>query len=319
MNAAYQQYYHRDATEAELISHAGNPGGIDAVIEALKASMPAAPGGQGPQNGNFQAWFQSLTNGKAPNSATLVSLEGELNKYGITVLRNAAGIAHKIKLPSGEIVRVGNYFDSAPSEGFTPSWGWVSNGGGTSGGAGGGGGTTTSTGAAGGAGGAQTLTMPESPFMQQLRAMLMERIAAAQTPVDPNAPQIADPLSAGRDEVSRGQDAERKALAERLYASGDLSSSTLPQQMQQSAERNSTALSQLRAGLISKEYTQKRDELQSYMQLAVASGDAEMARQLQLEIAQLNATIARETLGVNWSEFIAGLNQRTTLAGLTGQ
>lgn len=194
-------------------------------------------------------------------------------------------------------------------------WWWGDSG--ASGGAGGGAGAgAAGAGAAGG--GASSLTMPTSPFQQQLRATLLERIAAAQQPVNESDANIADPLSAARDEVSRGTDEERKRLAERLYAQGSLNSGELTQGITQSSERNATGLSQLRAGLISKEYTARRDELQNYMQLAIASGDAEMARQLQLEIANLNAAVQREGIGVGWAEFIAGLNQRTTLAGLNG-
>jgi len=169
-------------------------------------------------------------------------------------------------------------------------------------------------GAAGAAGGAPA----QSDFMNQLRATLLKQIAQAQTPVDENALQITAPLSAARDEVSRSSDAERKALAEHAYATGDLHSSTLGQQMQQSAERNAGGLSQLRAGLISNEYKQKRDELQSYLQLAVASGDAELARQVQMEMAQLNASVNREGQGINLAEFTAQLNQQAALAGLKG-
>ncbi len=90
----------------------------------------------GPQGGDYKTWFMNLVSGKTPNSATLKSLEPELAKYGITIAYNAAGIAHKIKLPTGEIVRVGDYFDSAPGEGFTQAWNWVG-GGGTAGSSGG--------------------------------------------------------------------------------------------------------------------------------------------------------------------------------------
>jgi hypothetical protein len=131
----------------------GTGGNIGAIQQAIYASpeaqansqriatshaAPPAGGSGGPQGGNFQAWFQTLAGGKPPSSATLKSLEPELAKYGISLAPNAQGINSKIKLPSGEIVRVGNYFDSAPSEGFTPSWGWTSGGGATSSGASGG-------------------------------------------------------------------------------------------------------------------------------------------------------------------------------------
>src|SRR5260221_9239589 len=51
INALYQKYYGRNATDAELQAHAGNPGGIDAVETMLKASAPPAPPGPGPGPG----------------------------------------------------------------------------------------------------------------------------------------------------------------------------------------------------------------------------------------------------------------------------
>ncbi len=51
INALYRKYYGRDATDAELQQHAGNPGGIDAVEAMLKASVPAqAPAPTPPPN-----------------------------------------------------------------------------------------------------------------------------------------------------------------------------------------------------------------------------------------------------------------------------
>lgn len=187
--------------------------------------------------------------------------------------------------------------------------------GGASGGASGGGGTGGggTGGGAGAGGGAAASSTPD--WYNQIRAMLMGRITAAQAPVNESDNYIAQPLSAARDALTRGQDEERKALAERLYATGDLSSSTLPQQIMQSSERNNVGYSQLRAGLISKEYSARREELANYLQLAMASGDAEMARNIQMEIARLNAAVQRESLGISLAEFLAQLNQNTARAG----
>src|SRR5438105_5008371 len=43
VNALYRKYYGRDATDAELQAHVGNPGGINAIEDALKASAPTPP------------------------------------------------------------------------------------------------------------------------------------------------------------------------------------------------------------------------------------------------------------------------------------
>jgi dihydrodipicolinate synthase/N-acetylneuraminate lyase len=51
---------------------------------------------------------------------------------------------------------------------------------------------------------------------------------------------------------------------------------------------------------------------------ALAAGDADSARQIQVQMAALDAALKREGLGVNLAEFGAQLNQNAALAGLNG-
>jgi hypothetical protein len=95
----------------------------------VTSAPPSAPpssgttsGGSGPQGGNFQSWFSSLTGGRTPNSQSLMELEPELQKYGIKVLRNATGIAGKIQLPDGSIVDVGGKFSSGDQSRMRWQW-----------------------------------------------------------------------------------------------------------------------------------------------------------------------------------------------------
>ena len=115
VTALYQKYLKRTPPRAEVIPHRGNPRGMNGVEAAILASdeyksLPPAPTNptdpEGPKDGNYQAWFQSLVSGKAPTPAELIKLEPLLNKYGIKVLRNAAGVAGKIQLPDGKAVDV---------------------------------------------------------------------------------------------------------------------------------------------------------------------------------------------------------------------
>lgn len=138
----------------------------------------------------------------------------------------------------------------------------------------------------------------ESEFTKYLRDMIRSRLSAASTPVDPNAENIKAPLTAARDEATRASDKERTDVAERLYAQGGLNTNALNQTIQQSAERNAGSLSTLRGTLIMNAYNQKNQELQSLLQMALASGDAQSARDVQSQIANLNAAIQREGLGV---------------------
>lgn len=171
--------------------------------------------------------------------------------------------------------------------------------------------------------GADTASAATSSFQNPIRDTILQQIAKAQQPVDPNSPEIASTLSAARDEATRASEQERTALAERLYAqgvkgggTGGLDTNALTQQIQQSGERNAQSLSGLRGQLLMNAYNNKHQQLQSLLQTAVQSGDAESARNLQAQIAQLQAAIQRESLGVNLSEFGQQLNQNATLAGL---
>lgn len=154
----------------------------------------------------------------------------------------------------------------------------------------------------------------------QVRAMIMDRLGKAGQPVNESDLQIAQPFSAANDAVQRSQQTERTALAERMYAQGQggLQSGALGQAIQQSAERNAGGLSQLKAGLITQQYQQKQQEMQSLLQMALASGDTQSAQLLQAQIAALNGQINREGMGISLAEFLANLNKSTVAAGAGG-
>jgi hypothetical protein len=181
--------------------------------------------------------------------------------------------------------------------------------GGGSGGSGGDGGTPSFAGGGAGANGGL------SDFQAQVRAMILEELAKAQTPVDPNDPTLVASMDAARNEGSRMSTLERNALAERGYAQGGLNTGMVGQQIQQSAERNAVGLGGLRATLMTRLYENKRSQLASLLQMATASGDAESARAIQWQMAQLNATIQRERMGLDAGMFEANLNQNTANAG----
>lgn len=156
---------------------------------------------------------------------------------------------------------------------------------------------------------------PTSGFTDALRAILMQRLQSASAPVDENSPQIASAISAARDEGTRASEQERTALAENLYAHGGLNTAAIPQQIQQSAEKQALGIGSLRATLIAQAYTQKQAELENDLQLAFASGDAESARQIQIQIANLQATVQREGIGANLAINSANQNTTTVAAG----
>lgn len=167
--------------------------------------------------------------------------------------------------------------------------------------------------AGGGGGSAPASGSASNAWLDDIRAQLRARMTADQGPVDENAPQIAQALGAARLEGDRSMATERKALAERLYAQGggNVSGNELSQGLQQSAERNATGMSQLRANLIMNEYQARRSDLNDAMQQALASGDAQMAREVQTALAQLDAQLRREGYGINMAQFAQTQNNTT--------
>jgi hypothetical protein len=138
-----------------------------------------------------------------------------------------------------------------------------------------------------------------SAFNAQLRQMLLDRMKGDSATVNESDPYISAPLQAARDEAARNQDTERSDLAEHLAATGQSGSAALGQGIQQSAERNAMGLSGLRAKLITGELQSRRADLQDAYHTAVASGDSEAARQLQGQMALLDAQLRREAIGAN--------------------
>jgi len=89
----------------------------------------ATTGGTTGGDTNYQQTFQQIFPEGSLSPDQLVAKEGELNKAGIEVLRNAAGVAGKIKLPDGTVVDV---IQGAMSGGNTKQW--LTGGGGQPGG-----------------------------------------------------------------------------------------------------------------------------------------------------------------------------------------
>lgn len=156
----------------------------------------------------------------------------------------------------------------------------------------------------------QGLWNPE--FTAQIRQLLMQRLQGDQGPVDENSTGIAQALTAARDETTRASDTERNKLAERLYATGGLNTDQITREIQQSGEKNAGALGTLRARLITQELSSRRDDMRSLLSMALQAGDSESARAIQLQLADLEAQLRRESLGVSLAEFG---QQQNALAG----
>lgn len=230
------------------------------------------------QPGNFNvnqlrdAWLSS--GGRTPaDLAAFIKTHPEF-AAGVTI---SGSKSNKLYGPNGEFLADAIFATSDPSQ-ARAAW---------------------DTGTGGGGGGATTVPAAASnPWLEQIRAILMDRLRQASQGVDPNDPSIAAPLQAARQEATRENERGRKAAAERLYAQGSLNTNELNQTVQQSSERTALGLAGLRAQLLQQIYADKRQELMETMQLAVASGDAASAREIQLQLSYLEAQLRREGFDV---------------------
>jgi len=159
---------------------------------------------------------------------------------------------------------------------------------------------------------APTFSAPQSSaFQDQIRQMLMQQMQSASRPIDVNSDEIKQPYDAARLSASRDLDEEQKALAERLYAEGGGSGSNeLQQGIQQSRERSAVGLAGIRGQLVQRAVQMRQQQLQQALQLAVQSGDADAARAVQMQLAQLDNAFRYASLGQQASQFGQQLGQQ---------
>ena len=158
----------------------------------------------------------------------------------------------------------------------------------------------------------------KNPALDAVRKIIMDRLAQYGGPVNEDQSGITQAVTGARDEATRATEKERAQLAESLYASGGLNTEAVPRYIQQSGERNATALGSLRANLVMGAYRQKQQEFQQLLSYAIQSGDQESARNIQTQMAALDAALRDEGFGVDLAKTSAQLNQNAALAGLNG-
>lgn len=154
-----------------------------------------------------------------------------------------------------------------------------------------------------------------------MRHILMDRLGQAGAPVSADSPGIKEMIAAQQLAGQRASERQRSQVAARLSADGladsGASDTTLfgIEQARGEAEQASTA------DILGKEMQAKRQELLSLLQLAVSSNDAESARAVQMQLAELDANQAQqritnqntqfgESLGFQKSSFLDDLGYR---------
>lgn len=102
-------------------------GDLSSITNPQRAAEYLQPFVQPWQEKNYQAIFQQLTQGMRADPSILDHMAPILERMGVHVMRNAAGVAGKVTLPNGQIVDVGRSFNSGdPSQ---MQWQWMTGGG----------------------------------------------------------------------------------------------------------------------------------------------------------------------------------------------
>lgn len=160
------------------------------------------------------------------------------------------------------------------------------------------GGSGSGAGAAGSGGGG---------YQDAVRAALMAQLERMGKPIDPNDPIIATQLNAQSNLLERERQQRRAASAERMAAnglnSGGAGSGAFEQDLAAGFEDKAGQLGGLQGQLLARANEQRISQLQQALSLAVQSGDAESARAIQLQIAQMQNALGQASLSQQGSQF----------------
>ena len=154
---------------------------------------------------------------------------------------------------------------------------------------------------------------PGGDFNSQVRAMLMEQLGAMGKTPGAEDPIIKNQVDAYRREKERSGQNQRAALAERSAQSGLLqggaSSGAFDTGIAGIQEGIGEDVGQFAAGATAKELYNRRDQMKSLLAMALQTGDAETARALQLQIAQMDNQLRYATLSQQGRQFDANLGE----------
>lgn len=160
-------------------------------------------------------------------------------------------------------------------------------------------------------------------FLTQIREQIMARLGKMS-----GAPSMADPALAAQSEAyrrsrERGADQERAAMAERAAAQGTLiggqSSGSFDTALGGIREAASEDIAGNDAQLMGAEVSARRAEVQSLLNMALQSGDAESARMLQLQLAKMDEALRKQALSENARQFDASDRYRYSALGEQGR
>ena len=152
-----------------------------------------------------------------------------------------------------------------------------------------------------------------NPFLTDIRKLIMDQLAGLKGTPSIDDPALAAQSQAYRRSTQRGVADERAMLAERAAANGLLQGgqssggfdTAVQGAIESGAERNAANDAQL----VGDEVESRRATMQGLLNMALQSGDAEMTRTLQMELAKLDAQLRREGLAQQGDQFNQSLAQ----------
>jgi hypothetical protein len=159
---------------------------------------------------------------------------------------------------------------------------------------------------------AGTARAPMSTFQSDMRKLLLERMNQLKGVATIEDPILSAQSGAYRRGTQRSMADERAMLAERAAANGTLqggqSSGGFDTSLQGIAERGGEANAAYDANLVGDENDYRRATYNELLREAMASGDAESARDLTKLLADMDAQLRREGMAQSASQFNAGMD-----------
>lgn len=146
-----------------------------------------------------------------------------------------------------------------------------------------------------------------------MRQVLMDQLGAASRPVDINDPALRGIIDPQRLELQRAAERQRSQMAARLASENLQDSGTFDTAMAAIEQQRGEAAAGVTGRVLAGELQSRRDQLTRLLQLAIQSGDSESARNIQTQLALIEAQIGRESglnqLGYNYAALQSQLAQ----------
>lgn len=136
-----------------------------------------------------------------------------------------------------------------------------------------------------------------------IRQMLMQQLGQLSQPVSVDAPGIKEALAGQRLGLQRSAEAARREAAERRAVEGfGPNSAQFGQDVERIQQRQGEAEAQMTGEALFGQLDQRRQSLNQLLAVALASGDAESARNLQAELAKLQMAQQESQFGRSLSQ-----------------